>query len=149
VDIKITPKAVGVVTEIPILGPNLLGDEKRRIKFIAERLGEKDIQFIEQQFKDGKKLNTNELKSFGFKIVAKEKLNLQTIKDENVWKLIEQEFGKDIVTFEMPVFNRDYNKAYLWIEYLCGLDCGTSREVILSKNDDKWIIEKNLMISVK
>lgn len=63
---------------------------------------------------------------------------------EKFWEIIHNKYGPGLLTVSMPIFNRDFTKAYIRFGYSCGELCGGGEDMIIEKIGDKWTVSQHL-----
>ncbi|MTI29648.1 hypothetical protein [Xanthovirga aplysinae] len=138
--LKVVSKPLTTIAEVSVIKTEFLSKQESKIKLIAKELKEPDVESIRQQFERGQGFNTMPLMKYGYEIIPKSVLNIKSVNDSLTWKSINAQFGNDIVSFDMPIFNKKGDRAYLKVEFICGIKCGKGQTVILNKENEKWTI---------
>lgn len=94
------------------------------IDHVSEVLSEKDTTYIRSQLRKRKYFNTNGLAKYGFTVVKVSELYKAKVSGEKFWDIIHNKYGPGLLTVSMPIFNRDFTRAYIRFGYSCGELCG-------------------------
>ena len=103
-----------------------------------------DIKFMKKQDKLNKKIIwDNRIK--GSRILnATEIYNHFKANGANEgWKIFELKYSAHLIEFSVPLFNKDYSKAVIVIDYSCGGLCGYGGIFLCEKKNGKWEITRS------
>ena len=66
---------------------------------------------------------------------------------DEAWKVFHAKYPKasSIVNLSRVGFNKEKTQALVYYSYVCGGLCGQGQYLLLTKKDDKWVIEKEVM----
>ena len=138
IDLNLVPDGYKIISDISILPPPVMPAGKFS-DFLITILTETDTLFIKDQLKQTNNFRTNKLEEHDFTIIKISEIPPETGID---WDYISDNYGEGIMTVDRPIFNKSYTKAYIRVGYLCGLHCGSGKELILEKIGDKWSIKE-------
>ena len=138
IDLNLVPEGYKIISDISILPPPVMPAGKFS-DFLITILTETDTLFIKDQLKQTNNFRTNKLEEHDFTIIKISEIPPETGID---WDYISDNYGEGIMTVDRPIFNKSYTKAYIRVGYLCGLHCGSGKELILEKIGDKWSIKE-------
>ena len=138
IDLNLVPDGYKIISDISILPPPVMPAGKFS-DFLITILAETDTLFIKDQLKQSNNFRTDKLEEHDFTIIKISEIPPETGID---WDYISDNYGEGIMTVDRPIFNKSYTKAYIRVGYLCGLHCGSGKELILEKIGDKWSIKE-------
>jgi len=142
VEIGLVMDGYKIISDIERLPPPVFYG--KFIDHVSEALSENDTTYIRGQLRKRKHFNTNGLTKYGFTVVKVSELYKAKISGEEFWEVIHNKYGPGLLTVSMPIFNRDFTKAYIRFGYSCGELCGGGEDMIIEKVNDKWTVVEHL-----
>lgn len=120
------------------LPPARLEGESSEAELIADALRERDKDFIRGQLGRQNSFSIAGLKDSGFTMVPLRKLKAQQLTSDSLWTYINQHYENGFYSVSMPVFSSDFQKAYVRMGWLCGLECGGGETRIYEYKQHTW-----------
>lgn len=121
-----------------LLPPPNFGQHANELDLISDALDEEDQNFIKSQIKARKDFSATALKGEGFTIVPLQQLLQENNQPDSLWTSVNNQYENGFYTVSMPIFSKDFKKAYVRVGHLCGPLCGGGETRIYQHKGGTW-----------